>query len=708
MARQGTYVTVPGGSANWAKGIADSLSGLSRSYLEQGAAEDERARLAATEAENKRRWELDRQYKTDRAAIQDAQHAETQARLQEAHDAQMREREATEAKRKALLDVAHADVSKKAYDVSSYDPAAKDAVTSVVAGIGQEQADTYKFLQSGSEQDLTKATDTYRTNLERTGLDKASINNKVQDYKRTLLGFQNEFSDVGYTPEQRTARINQAVMDYYTPRLQALQESVWEGRGLTKGQKAAAITKDLQSKYRDLLTPAEIKAAVSENLGGTTREAMLAAEQSAVEKANEAELKNIELMDKYYQRAIAAKGKTSYSKSAKGVADALSDISDIDIGYFDTQDAKDGFNAMVLQHNLDPEIAAAAIKSGIDRGLVEDSFPSITSDKFAQLVQTAKKLQGAKSTTSSGRTYIDQSKYRYTPKTARGFGELQKSLLTVPTDTFREFDVKDSYRPDLTPPRDKAPVTVTPAAPTNEVEEATVPVVDAKKLEEAKANPSTSAFANTVEEDQEKLAKVNEDISVAVEDSKFKAELEEKKKILEEGIQENKELITFVDQLGVTGLPQRALSNMKDFMQKVGLEKIQSAAQKVRDGADPLQTIQELDAGLSVGEMVDLTEVIERMSNIPSDQVKSNSTSKDILGTPSSTSNDLSEVKSDTGRLNSQLKAIGRNLDQFKQLLGKYTTKGFSTPNFSDLSNATGVPRRTLQQMYKTIKDEQL
>ena len=68
MARQGTYVTVPGGAANWAQGLSDSLANLSKSYLQQGAAEDERARLAASEAESKRRWELDREHKLNTAA----------------------------------------------------------------------------------------------------------------------------------------------------------------------------------------------------------------------------------------------------------------------------------------------------------------------------------------------------------------------------------------------------------------------------------------------------------------------------------------------------------------------------------------------------------------------------------------------------------------------------------------------------------------
>lgn len=78
MARQGAYVTVPGGSANWASGLSSALSDLSKSYLQQGAAEDERARLAAAEAESKRRWELDR---ADTKAYRDAQQAESAARL---------------------------------------------------------------------------------------------------------------------------------------------------------------------------------------------------------------------------------------------------------------------------------------------------------------------------------------------------------------------------------------------------------------------------------------------------------------------------------------------------------------------------------------------------------------------------------------------------------------------------------------------------
>ena len=58
MARQGNYVTVPSGSANWTSGLSDSLSALSKSYLDQAKDEKDRAALEATREENKRRFDL--------------------------------------------------------------------------------------------------------------------------------------------------------------------------------------------------------------------------------------------------------------------------------------------------------------------------------------------------------------------------------------------------------------------------------------------------------------------------------------------------------------------------------------------------------------------------------------------------------------------------------------------------------------------------
>lgn len=61
MARQGNYVPGVGGNVNWASGISDSLTGLSKSLLGQASEERERERLAAAEEENKRRFDLKNQ-----------------------------------------------------------------------------------------------------------------------------------------------------------------------------------------------------------------------------------------------------------------------------------------------------------------------------------------------------------------------------------------------------------------------------------------------------------------------------------------------------------------------------------------------------------------------------------------------------------------------------------------------------------------------
>lgn len=50
MARQGNYVTVPGGGVDWTSGISSSLMDLAKSYLAQGEAEKDRERLAARDA----------------------------------------------------------------------------------------------------------------------------------------------------------------------------------------------------------------------------------------------------------------------------------------------------------------------------------------------------------------------------------------------------------------------------------------------------------------------------------------------------------------------------------------------------------------------------------------------------------------------------------------------------------------------------------
>jgi hypothetical protein len=79
MARQGNYVTIPGMDPNWAKGISSALSDLSNSYNRKAALEEQEKRLAANEAENKRRYEEGLLRQDQRNALLDERYKNEQA-----------------------------------------------------------------------------------------------------------------------------------------------------------------------------------------------------------------------------------------------------------------------------------------------------------------------------------------------------------------------------------------------------------------------------------------------------------------------------------------------------------------------------------------------------------------------------------------------------------------------------------------------------
>ena len=79
MAKQGNYVTIPGMDPNWAKGISSALTDLSSSYNKKAALQEQEKRLAANEAENKRRYEEGLLRQDERNALLDERYKNEQA-----------------------------------------------------------------------------------------------------------------------------------------------------------------------------------------------------------------------------------------------------------------------------------------------------------------------------------------------------------------------------------------------------------------------------------------------------------------------------------------------------------------------------------------------------------------------------------------------------------------------------------------------------
>jgi hypothetical protein len=408
MARQGTYVTVPGGGTNWTQDISTSLANLSGSYLDQAANEAEAVRQAAADAENKRRWDIH----NARAA---ATEKERLAKIAEAEGA-----------REALWTLTE---SPDKYILGDYSEGLQDAYNQVIDETNKEMKATEAFLR-GSSKDVQAATQAFRKSMESSGLTPGDLDRAVAQRELDLINLKDqlEFSDL--TPKETQAAINNFVEERYGNRLEEIQNRISTGEGLTKGERVTALLGRMDPAVKAGMDPAKTKEYLGDIVGGITKQELRAGEDARVQAINDTVLKNIDLYDDYISRANA--GGKRYSNDRAGIKDALkamSDIADIDIGWWDTDDAKEGFD-ILLDKGISPDVAAAAIKYGIKTSLVGGKrFPSTTSDEFGEVVQQAEALQRGMRTNSSGSKYVDRDEYKYTPIQGRSLEELQKSLV---------------------------------------------------------------------------------------------------------------------------------------------------------------------------------------------------------------------------------------------------------------------------------------
>lgn len=470
MARRlGNYVSGVGSGTNWASGISQSLTDLSRSLISQGQAEDERARLAAKEAEDTRRYQdtLARQKRLDDFQQSEAQATrdwrktqaeENQRRWQAEQDIAKAERKRLEEERKRAeeeriaatqlsWDLRNNPVQFTIDDYATIAPETARSLTNTISGISGERDATLAFL-SGTEanQDrMDQAVSAYEDNLRRnTNLNDLQVQELVTKRNNELLGLQNELASLN--PQARENRLGQLRNRLYDSRIDEINTQIGRGVGLGRQERLDIALNRLTPDQQRLLTSSQASEILSPQFKGQTTAEMRAAEAARVKAANEEALKDIELYDKYLLRANA--GTKAYEKSSKGVAAALKDIGGIDIGPLDTADAREGFDLMVNTHNVSPAIAAAAIRFGIDKGLVEDSFPSPDSKEFAELVVMAQDLQGSSSTDpNTGRVTVDPTRYVLNREKAKGLPTLRQSQFRFSPVTDRSLGVSRDFLP---------------------------------------------------------------------------------------------------------------------------------------------------------------------------------------------------------------------------------------------------------------------
>ncbi len=372
MARQGTYVTVPGGSANWAQGITSALADLSKSYMQQGAAEDERARLAEVQ-----------QYQRSRDALADKRYDEKAA--------------LEKAQREALQGF-----------VTDYSPVA--ARTAAFAASPELQRAFDERMQTEQE---TLARN-FLADLTLRGEQGRMLREQAAEFGTPLLESSLPEDSAAYLKElQAKGQISADDWKDYQGRISSLKDKVSDyvagSMPVYQKAEAARITKELMARG----VPAATATATATSLAGQydSKKDLTAAAYKAKEAADKSAKEEADLAYKVWntQYKGASKNTSGIKPGNVGIEDVEKHIAGIDAGWYDSGTLMNYWQAAV-DKGVNPKVAQAALDSFVNTDRWGKSIKG-TSDDF---VRFADALEAAN--TSGG----DRSKYtdyrRFLPK----------------------------------------------------------------------------------------------------------------------------------------------------------------------------------------------------------------------------------------------------------------------------------------------------
>lgn len=423
MARQGNYVSVPGGSANWASGISGALSDLSKSLIGQAVKEDERADTLAQ-----------REFQNDRIRKEDARVAKDRELL------------------KQVNLFSNRDPSTLTYDINDYGAEQRDAITNARKSLEAERSSTQQFLNTGSKEALENALSVYEKNINLSGLPEEAKAAKIAERRNRLLGFGREAEGEGYSADQRSERVKSLVADLYDPQFSRIDDTIKRGVGLTQEGQFRAFARQLPDEIASRFSRDELKKKFGSMLSAQSRDEILAAENARVNAANERAKEQIDLLDKYYMRVNQGKS-SGYSgkRTGKDVLAAYGKISGMDIGPLDDARLVEQLDRLLDNENIDPMAAAAAITLGVDRGTVFDGAYSVDDKEFLDIEKRALALSGGGNakTFKGSKKGPSLSDYQYTPAKARDLGDLLRSRVVLAGGGDYRLGVKDNYLQQL-------------------------------------------------------------------------------------------------------------------------------------------------------------------------------------------------------------------------------------------------------------------
>jgi len=463
MSRRGNYVSGANGSVDWTAGVRDSLNALSRSLLDQGRYKDQKEndneiRKNALLRDDKIRQEnLQREkdirkddisWRESQAKEDTRRYENTEARAKANAKKADEQYDQQQQKEKALSDFNMFILNRDPEDGVS-EEAYKGKTAEIYKNkrslLDDEKSYTANFLRSekveNDEKNLEKAIEAYKAQFVTSGLDDVEKQKIFDKRRNNLLSLRDQLKANTETADEI---VSNQLNRIYEPQYAKLEESIRKGKGLSAREEADYLIKQLPENVKRNLNPAVIRAGLAPILQAPTRAALYSGEKARIDEINDAKKINIGNAVTIANKMFSASSKPRFS-GVSGATKAFKLLEEVnDIGFLDKGDLNKGFQFMV-DEGIDPELAAAVVANGIDKSIIGKSFPSTSSEKFAQMLNTAKQLQGGVRTSSSGRNVDFSAIPQYVPETATDVDTLLGRLVRFRELGRDKFEVKDEF-----------------------------------------------------------------------------------------------------------------------------------------------------------------------------------------------------------------------------------------------------------------------
>lgn len=418
------------GAINPFEGVSSAFGNLSKTLLDEAAREEEAARQAALQAENTRRYEADRArtQRLDEIAAADRTRRISREDILRARedDTYAKQLAVTAAREEANRLASGFDQNDYKFGLSDYNRAQQAEFNRRRSVLDRNKGLTRSFLEAPSEENLKTIITSYKDTLASRGYDKAQINNLAEQRRLQLLSAGDELGSAGYESGQKGKRIDSLLGSLYDQDYKTLDDTITSGKLLSKENLLKSVIGRMPENIRKYVDADTLYKTFGERVYNLSRGDLNASEQARIDALNKTQEKRIGFAKDYY--SLLDSPTRSYSKDAKGVATAIKDMSGIDIGWRDNKKVREGFEYFI-RNDIPPHVAAAATQYGIEKGLIDDTFPAVGSPKFTTLLEVARDFAGVSSGKYSSKVLPKRSEFTYNPVIPKTLEQLQTEAI---------------------------------------------------------------------------------------------------------------------------------------------------------------------------------------------------------------------------------------------------------------------------------------